>query len=83
MSVITVQGWIEEFRQAQENDAVVQQLIDEVESGQTAHGLYRLQDGLLWSEDKVVIPNNIQLKAKIHVKYTIATWLGMEDKNKH
>ena len=34
-------------------------------SGQTAHGLDRLHDGLLWSEDKVVISNNIQLRAKI------------------
>ena len=34
-------------------------------SGQTTHGLDRLHDGLLWSEDKVVIPNNIQLRAKI------------------
>ena len=65
MSVITMQGWIEEIRQAQESDAIVRQLRDEVESGQTAHGLYKLRDGLLWSEDKVVIPNNIQLKAKI------------------
>ena len=65
MSVITMQGWIEEIRQAQESDAVVRQLRDEVESGQTAHGLFKLRDGLLWSEDKVVIPNNIQLKAKI------------------
>ena len=65
MSVITMQGWIEEIRQAQENDAVVRQLRDEVESGQTAHGLYKLRDGLLWSEDKVVIPNNIQKKTKI------------------
>ena len=78
-----MQGWIEEIQQVQENDAVVRQLRDEVESGQMAHELYKFHDGLLWSEDKVVIPNNIQLKAKIHVKYTIATWLGMEDKNEH
>ena len=60
-----MQGWIEEIQQVQENDAVVRQLRDETKSGQTAHRLYRLHDGLLWSEDKVVIPNNIQLKAKI------------------
>ena len=34
-------------------------------SGQTPHGLYKLHDGLLWIEDKVVFPNNIQMKAKI------------------
>ena len=62
---ITVHGWIQEFQQAQENEATIWQFIDEVGSGQTAHGLDRLHDGLLWSEDKVVIPNNIQLRAKI------------------
>ena len=41
MSVITMQGWSEEIRQVQENDALVRQLRDEVESGQTAHGLYK------------------------------------------
>mgnify|MGYP007117633028 CR=1 FL=1 len=49
---ITVHGWIEEFQQAQENEAAIRQFIDEVESGQTAHGLFTLHDELLWSEDK-------------------------------
>ena len=29
------------------------------------HGMYKLREGLLWSADKIVIPNNISLKAKI------------------
>ena len=27
--------------------------------------MYRLHEGLLWSQKRVVIPNNMQLKAKI------------------
>ena len=80
-----MQGWIEEIRQAQENDAVVRQLRDEVESEQTAHGLYKLRDGLLWSEDNVVIPNNIQLKTKIlrevHVAQLPHGWAWRTKKN--
>ena len=47
-----------------------------------AYKLYRLHDGLLWSEDKVVIHANIQLKAKILREVHNYT-LGLEDKNKH
>ena len=41
------------------------QLKEDLESGRTTHRMYRLHEGLLWSQKRVVIPNDMQLKAKI------------------
>ena len=65
ISVVTSQTWMDEIRQAQERDAGTRQLKEDVESGRTSHGMYRLHEGLLWSQKRVVIPNDLQLKAKI------------------
>ena len=65
ISVISAQGWIDEVRQAQTEDAEMRELVTKVMNGSITHGMYKLQDGLLWSDDKIVIPNNISLKAKI------------------
>ena len=43
----------------------MRELITKVMNGSITHGMYKLWDGLLWSADKIVIPNNISLKAKI------------------
>ena len=65
ISIISAQGWIDEVRPAQTEDAEMRELITKVMNGSITHGMYKLRDGLLWSADKIVIPNNISLKAKI------------------
>ena len=65
ISVVTSQACMEEIQQAQEWNVGTQQLKEDVESGRTTHGMYRLHKGLLWNQKRVVIPNDMQLKAKI------------------
>ena len=65
ISVISHSSFLQDIQTTQQHDPYTQQLISDMEMQRAAHGLLRMQQGLLMVHGKWFVPNIKEIKALI------------------